>query len=424
MRFARHKTKLIERPMAHLRTRYVKVLLQNALKHKGIIGLFGHRQVGKTTVLELMTKNYVTLDSSTDRQRSTESPEHFLTSHLEAPLPLAIDECQLSPPLFPALKEQVRKDKRPGLFLLSGSVRFSSRKAIRESLTGRMLNYELLPFSISELEGEPINTLALDLLSHRGFSGRTLNPPTRDLAGHTHAAQYLKLGGLPGICFVRNERDRNDLIESQIELIFDRDLRLVCETTLPLSSLKNIIRNLAALQNIPLNMAELARKIRVSVPTLHKIIHGLEAIFFIRVVRCEGNEARPVIFFEDQGEASYLASLRLAGGSQTGITPVADLERLAFAHLRIPYAYASGLNWELTQFRQQGGAYVPFVFRSQNNALGFLCMEENHPSLGASRSAASFLIQNKKSKLVYLHPGKEIKVLNDRELVLPLTMIL
>lgn len=357
----------------------------------------------------------MTLDRAIDLQNANEAPEYFLSSHLKLKTPLAIDECQLSPPLFPALKECVRTNKRPGLFLLSGSVRFSSRKAIRESLTGRILACELLPFSISELAEKPLNTLSLDLLKYRGFSGIKLAQPTKDLSQLPHAMQYLKMGGLPGICFVRNERDRNDLIESQLDLIFDRDLRLVCDTSLPLSSLKNLVRHLAQLQNTPLNLSEISRKTRISLPTLRKIITGLEAIFLIRLLRCEGNESRPVLFFEDQGEASYLSS-----SSNT----VSDLERLAYSHLRIPFAYTPGVPWEISQYRQQGGAYVPFVIHALGKKLGVVCMQEFHPPMGASRSAASFLAKDKHAKLIYLHPGKEIKILNDRELVLPLQMIL
>lgn len=410
--------------MAHLRNRYVVSCLKNGLRHKGIVGLFGHRQVGKTTVLEQMAGNYISLDRSTELQRSLESPEYFLASHLKSSLPLAIDECQLSPPLFPALKEHVRLDNRPGLFLLSGSVRFSSRKAIRESLTGRLLAYEMLPFSISELEGKPFNTLPLDLLNSRGFSGVKLSFPSMDLLKDSRALKYLKQGGLPGICFVRNDRDRNDLIESQLDLIFDRDLRLVCDTSLPLSSLKNLLRILAQLQNTPLNLSELSRKARISVPTLRKIFTGLEAIFFIRIVPCEGNESHPVIFFEDQGEASYLGSLRLSGEPGFSTNFVADLERLAFAHLRLPFAYTPGVSWEISQYRQQGGAYVPFIIRSAGKALGFICMQETHPSLASFRSGASFLERNNQSKLVYLHPGKEVKILNEREIILPIQLIL
>lgn len=410
--------------MAHLRSRYILPLIKNGLKYKGIVGIFGHRQVGKTTLLEQVSQNYVTLDRSLDLQRSTETPENFLESRLDGLLPLAIDECQLSPPLFPALKEHVRIDKRPGLFLLSGSVRFSSRKAIRESLTGRMLAYELLPFSISELKGEKMNPLPIDLLRCRGFSGVKILAPDKELHQNVDVRHYLQRGGLPGVCFVRDERTRHDIIESQLDLILDRDLRLVCETSLALSRLKNLARLLARQQGIPLNLSDLARKSRISAPTLNKIIAGLEAIFFIRVIRSEGDETWPVIFFEDQGECAYLAALRSSGEVGSSTNAVSDLERLAFAHLRVPFTYALGLSWDVTQYRCRGGAYVPFVFRSDKFVLGFICMQETHPPLGAIRSAGSFLSKNPGAKMVYLHPGKKIKILNEKEIVLPIELIL
>lgn len=410
--------------MPHIRQRYINEIIKKGLKHKGIVGLFGHRQVGKTTVLEQLAVNYVTLDRAMDFQNANEAPESFLATHLQTKIPLAIDECQLAPPLFPALKEFVRTDKRPGLFLLSGSVRFSSRKAIRESLTGRLLAYELLPFSVSELQAKSQNTLLLDLLNSRGFNGIHLKAPAGTLGQSRSAMQYLKQGGLPGLCFVRNERDRNDLLESQLDLILDRDLRLVCETTLPLSTLKNLARLLAQIQNTPLNLSELARKARISAPTLRKILSGLESIFLIRMIPCEGNETRPVLFFEDQGEATYLGSLPCPQSTRVDPWMVTELERLAFAHLRIPLTYASGIPWNISQYRQQGGAYLPFVIRSRNHALGVICMQESHPSLGASRSALSFLSRHEQAKLVYLHPGNRIHVLNNRELVLPMELIL
>jgi len=99
------------------------------------------------------------------------SPTVFLAS--KPGHPLVIDECQLAPALFPALKEWVRVRKSPGQFLLTGSVRFSSRKAIRESLTGRMIAWELLPMDWSEMHGTPLpDTVIRQLL----LAGRR-NPP-------------------------------------------------------------------------------------------------------------------------------------------------------------------------------------------------------------------------------------------------------
>jgi len=403
--------------MAHVRSRYLEPLVKQGLSHKGIVGVFGHRQVGKTTLIEGLTQNYVTLDNTIQREKANQIPEEFISELCKNSdlLPAAIDECQLAPPLFPEIKDYVRVHKKPGQMILSGSVRFSSRKAIRESLTGRMLSYELLPFSVSELEEKPINRLGIDLLQSKDFRQFKFKP-AKGLDRHPTATKYLSLGGLPGICFVRNPRDRKDLIESQLDLILDRDLRLVCDTDIPLSQLKILVRLLAQNQNKSLNYTEFSRKVRISTPTLKKILTGLEAIFFIRFLYSKGNETKPVLFLEDQGEASYLAGGRFDA--------VDDLERLAFAHIRVPFAYETGLTYEISQYRQQGRAYVPFVIESEGKGLGLICSLETRPSLGAIRSAASFKNQFPNSNLVFLHPGKEVDVISADQVSLPIELIL
>ena len=404
--------------MPHLRHRYLTPLVKKGLTHKGVVGIFGHRQVGKTTLIEGITNNYTTLDSTIQRERANSSPASFVSGLCELPksLPAAIDECQLAPPLFPEIKEYIRTHKKPGQLILSGSVRFSSRKAIRESLTGRMLSYELLPFSISELEEKPINRLVLELLHSKGFQSKDFaSKKALGFERHSLAKKYLTLGGLPGICFVRDSRDRKDLIESQLDLILDRDLRLVCETEVPLPQLRSLARLIAQNQNKPLNFSEISRKSRISTPTLKKIIRGLESIFFVRILSTHGNESRPVVFLEDQGEATYLA--------QGTYDEIDDLERICFAHIRVPLAYEPGLSFEIHQYRQQGGAYLPFMVQSEGNVLGFMCSTEEKPSLGAIRSADSFKKNFPGAKVVHLHTGTRTEIIAPDEMTLPIELI-
>ncbi len=401
--------------MAHLRHRYIQPLLKKGLQFKSLVGVFGHRQVGKTTILENLTGLYTTLDLSRELLRAEANPEAFLEelSRNHSQWPIAIDECQMSPALFPALKEFVRMHKKPGAFLLSGSVRFSSRKAIRESLTGRLLAYELLPFSISELMQKPLNTLAKDLMTadFRSFEF-TNNKTIVGFQSNKEAQKYLANGGLPGLCFVRSDRDRFDLFDSQINLILDRDLRLVCEVRLPLSRLLNFVKILAENQNQPLNLTLLKKKTGISEATLKKILSGLESIFFIRVLPCKGDEKHPVIFLEDQGEAFHLASGRYDS--------MADLERIAFAHLRIPFVYEAGTRTDCFQYRKHGGAYVPFVFQQGKTTIGFICGSESKPSLSALKSAQSLKQFYPKVKVVYLHPQRDHHILNSDEVSLPI----
>src|SRR5262249_24032128 len=159
-----------------------------------------------------------------------------------------IDECQLAPPLFPALKLWVQKRKKPGQFLLSGSVRFTSRKAIRESLTGRISTVELFPFVLSEIRQDNLPDFLCRALEAPSFTGFHVGPAlsTADRRSRQRDYEkYLELGGLPGLCFVREQRSRDRLLQDLLRTILDRDLRLVYETSLPFSDLNALCSELA-----------------------------------------------------------------------------------------------------------------------------------------------------------------------------------
>ena len=139
--------------MPRERQRYLSTSVSAALSHSAGVGILGQRQVGKTTVLEAASAEYTTFDRAIVLQQASADAETFLAGHAA---PVGIDEAQLCPPLFPALKEHVRIHKRKGQVLLSGSVRFTSKADIRESLTGRIVSLELLPFTVAEAAGMPL----------------------------------------------------------------------------------------------------------------------------------------------------------------------------------------------------------------------------------------------------------------------------
>ncbi len=151
--------------MPHDRKRHLYHSFSNLIRHAKIVGVFGHRQVGKTTFLEAHSRGYISLDDHEHLDRARKMPKLFLNAMKGDHS--AIDECQLAPPLFPALKLAVHRNKKPGQFILSGSVRFTSRKAIKESLTGRISGLELYPLTVTEIDGVLFTgrIIGLELLS-------------------------------------------------------------------------------------------------------------------------------------------------------------------------------------------------------------------------------------------------------------------
>jgi predicted AAA+ superfamily ATPase len=357
--------------MPHGRKRHLESLMRKGLKFSPIVGVFGHRQVGKSTLAGELTKNYVTLDLLDSVSLAQANPSGFLGAHLESrALPLAIDECQMAPPLFPALKEWVRLHPAPGQFLLTGSVRFSSRKAIRESLTGRMIAWELLPMDWSEMHGTELpDTIfrqlrarqdALPLQSHPAFSEKTYRTAL------TH-------GGLPGVFSVRDASIRAQRFETQLNTIIERDLRLLVETSLGFRTLRELIVALARQAGGPLELSELQRSTKISLPTLRRLIPALEALFLIRLLPSEGDYSKPVLFFEDLGEQRYLRGKSIEDTEKDTLLP------FLYHHLRVQFHYRPERQGEILIYRDRKSLVPALVFRCEPGVLGVF------PALDRSR---------------------------------------
>lgn len=290
--------------MAHLRNRYLKSQLQNALKFSPLVGVLGQRQVGKTTLIEAITSssNYVTFDEENVRTSASLKPKGFLEGFSSL---TAIDECQKVPEIFPALKLFVQKNKKPGQFILSGSVRFTSRKAIQESLTGRLYNLELLPLTLAETHHLPF--LDYNLLFNKNFEKVISDlSERRKILNSSNIEKYIEHGGLPGICFLRDPSHRANKLKSHIETLLQRDIFLIIKTTASYSSLFGLLTYLAENQGQAFSLKHCSTQCRLAQNTVKKLIDAYEALFLIRRVPGFGFRSAPLFFLEDQGMAHYL----------------------------------------------------------------------------------------------------------------------
>lgn len=127
--------------------------LEMLLAHFPVVVVSGARQVGKTTLIRRLFPDWdlVTFDPVVDVGNARADPELFLRNH---PSPLVLDEIQYSPALVPSIKRIVDEDKRPGMYLLTGSQQWSVLRSISESLAGRAVFLDLEGFSLAEIAEE------------------------------------------------------------------------------------------------------------------------------------------------------------------------------------------------------------------------------------------------------------------------------
>lgn len=141
-------------------------LVEQALERQAGVVLLGPRQVGKTTlaldIAEDRDAVYLDMERQADRQ-VLEEPDLYLDEQIGRLV--VIDEVQLTPGLFGALRGQIdrrrRKGHRTGQFLLLGSASNTLLQQSAESLAGRVSYHELTPFTLDEVPAKDMQQLWL-----------------------------------------------------------------------------------------------------------------------------------------------------------------------------------------------------------------------------------------------------------------------
>ena len=128
-------------------------VVERRLRQYPAAALLGPRQVGKTTLARAVAAQHprallLDLERGSDRAMLAQ-PELFFAAHRDRLL--VLDEVQLMPGLFEALRPEIDADRRPGRFLLLGSAAGELLRQSGESLAGRVSFLELTPLTAKEL---------------------------------------------------------------------------------------------------------------------------------------------------------------------------------------------------------------------------------------------------------------------------------
>ena len=208
------------------RTSYVDRSVEShliaALEDTPVAVVNGPRQAGKSTLIEHLASSrpstaMVTLDSAGERVAAQSDPEGYvlqLHQRLRADT-VAIDEVQLAPELFRALKLAVDRDRRPGRFVLTGSTRLLSLPKLSDSLAGRMEVIDLWPFTQGELAGR--RDTFLDAAFRHDL------PAVTSPLGRGDLVERALAGGFPPVLERPSER-RQRWLTSYVRAVVDRDL--------------------------------------------------------------------------------------------------------------------------------------------------------------------------------------------------------
>ncbi len=221
--------------------REIEGQVQKWMDEKEIIGILGPRQCGKTTMvkhlIDEMVSNdqlsessatYLSLDDEMVRSRFMEDPMGFMESlllHDEKKHLLILDEVQNLPNAGPVLKVLFDRYYEKVKFIITGSSGLDVRN-IGGSLVGRVVFFEMFPFSFSEFlvakmskRDRYYHKNRIDVGKGDLIDGPLLIDDLNDLL-----IEYMVYGGYPRIVLMDDLEKKEVLLTQLVTLLIEKDV--------------------------------------------------------------------------------------------------------------------------------------------------------------------------------------------------------
>ena len=398
--------------------------MRDAVEFSPVVVLSGARQTGKSTLLRnedpFKDWHYTSFDDLDTLLLAEKNPEELLgiSSHM------VIDEVQKSPDFIHSVKRAVDRD-RSRRIVLSGSANLLLIKKVSESLAGRAIYFNLMPFVYGELEGREDNGWFSSFLNTGDISTPLLE------AGGSGVNRDIKRslfrGFLPPVVFLKKESHIAMWWQGYVKTYLERDLRDVSEIS-HLPDFRRMMGLLALRTSNILKQSEISRDAGLSQATTGRYINILEATnLFLKLKPYAGNISKrliksPKAFFIDSGLAASLA-----GFSSVESVPEtfmgALLESYVLLNLIVRGSIAGG---EVFYFRTQGGKEkaVDFVFAKGNKVAAIEVKLSDNISIKDINNML-FLkeISNRFTGGLIIYSGKEIKQLTGNIFAVPWNLI-
>ena len=321
---------------------YIKRNIENTIKMVSsefpVIVLTGARQVGKSTMLQIIKENnmnYVTLDDLDARNLALNDPKYFLEQYS---YPLLIDEIQYAPNLLSFIKiivdeERLKKMKNnetnKPLFWITGSQQFRVMKDVSESLAGRVGVLNLYSLSLSEILSNDsyVFNPSIENLKNKNIKSKVDTKQVFDMIYN---------GGMPSV--VTKTIDRNNYFSSYINTYIERDVKQLLNVGKTIE-FYNFMQYIAVRTAQEVNYATIANEIGVDSKTIKSWISILESSGIIYLMQPYYSNLSnriikaPKLYFMDTGLCSYLAKYPNAETLEVGALSGAIFETFVVSEI-------------------------------------------------------------------------------------------
>lgn len=355
--------------------RLVDDTLQNKLKGKGAVLIQGPKWCGKTTTAEQVAKSIIYMDEPERKAQNIQMADISPSLLLEGEAPRLIDEWQLAPKLWDAVRFEVDHRKGKGHFILTGSSVPPDVSETSHSGTGRFAWLTMRNMSLYE-SGESSGEVSI----------RELFEGNNDISG-TNRLDIMRLarlvcrGGWPDILDLEDDIALEAAFD-YLDGVVNSDISRVDNVCRDPERARRIMRSYARNQGAQISFTTIAADISANElsftdETIASYVKALKRIFVVDDMPAWNPNLRSKTSIR-AADTRYFSDSAIAAAA-LGLGPrdlIADLntfgllfETMCVRDLR---TYAESVNGNVYHYRDRSGLECDTVIHLRNGQYGLV----------------------------------------------------
>lgn len=362
---------------ATYKSRIADILLEDKLDAMGAVLIEGPKACGKTTTAEQQAKSILYMDDPDSLQQNLQLAETNVKRLLQGDNPRLIDEWQIAPQIWDAVRFEVNQRKSDGLFMLTGSAVPPDVSKIHHSGAGRFAWLTMRPMTLWE-SGESSGDVSLaELFSHPEKVDGVSSLSMDDIAF------AICRGGWPRALNKKTQKAALRQVNEYLEAITRSDISRVDGVERDEYRAKRLMRSYARLQGAMAGIPTILEDMKTNEPesmsdeTVASYIKALKKIFVIEDMKAWNPNLRSKTairtsdtrYFVDPSIA--IAALGLGPNDLLNDLETMGLffETLCVRDLRV---YAEANDGEVFHYRDKNGLECDAVVHLRNGSYGLI----------------------------------------------------
>lgn len=356
--------------MTDYKHRVADDILIRKLEGKGAVLIEGPKWCGKTTTAEQVAASVLYMDNPEKKQQNIAMAELNPSRLLAGNVPRLIDEWQLAPKLWDAIRFQADHRGLTGQFILTGSSVPADTSEITHSGTGRFTWLTMRPMSLYESED-----------SSGDVSLKSLFDSHTDIDGESHLdierlAFLTCRGGWPQSIRMRDEIALDQVFD-YYDAVVHSDINRADNITKNPERVKRLMRSYARNQGGQIPNTVIAQDIAANKETAALYISALKKIFVIEDMPAWNPNLRSKTAIRSSDTRYYtdpsIAAAALGIGPQDLLNDLNTFgflfETLCIRDLRV---FADALNGTVYHYRDKSGLKCDAVIHLRNGSYGLI----------------------------------------------------